>query len=200
MQIHIRNKRVKKILEILNTRKCLKKGVFECVFLFEQEIKGKDANPLNKGKICAVKQNTQHEMQVFLKYPLCIMLVELAIATNLIKEEFNMNPNFNFKDSSESNVSNYTEEESGIFSGVTDVEGLLNFGRKKHRKNKKKINKQANKTKKLAKKCKHLEQEVNSLKADIRKTKYTEKLQKLAESDSSSERKMLLSELLKMGV
>lgn len=111
-----------------------------------------------------------------------------------------MNPNFNFKDSSESNVSNYTEEESGIFSGVTDVEGLLNFGRKKHRKNKKKINKQANKTKKLAKKCKHLEQEVNSLKADIRKTKYTEKLQKLAESDSSSERKMLLSELLKMGV
>lgn len=111
-----------------------------------------------------------------------------------------MNPNFNFKDSSESNVSNYTEEEREIFSGVTDVEELLNFGKKKHRKNKRKLKKQSKKTKKLEKKCKNLEQEVSSLKADIRKTKYTEKLQKLAESDSSSERKMLLSELLKMGV
>lgn len=109
-----------------------------------------------------------------------------------------MNPNFNFKDSSESNVNNYTEEESEIFSGVTDVEDLLNFGRKKHRKNKKKIKKQAKQTKKLAKKCKNLEQEVNSLKADIRKAKYIEKLQKLAESDNSSERKLLLSELMKM--
>ena len=103
-----------------------------------------------------------------------------------------MNPNFNFKDSSESNVSNYTEEERGIFSGVTDVEVLLNFG-KKHRKNKRKLKEQSKKTKKLAKKCKHLEREVNSLKADIRKTKYTEKLQKLAESDSSSEKISLSS-------
>lgn len=111
-----------------------------------------------------------------------------------------MNTLLNLGTPSESEVNKYNEEGEAVFSYDRDVDDLLSYGRKKYRKNKRKINKQRKKTKKLEKKCKNLEQEVNSLKADIRKTKYTEKLQKLAESDSSSERKMLLSELMKMEV